>query len=61
MDLGRLDALRIYETSNTYILDPNLIQGFGDLDLLRCIEESSRKLLALAQGPIYDLGIRQIA
>lgn len=43
---------------DTHIVDTNVIQRFGDLDLLRCIEEGSRELLALAQGAIYDLEVR---
>ncbi len=45
----------------THIINTEIIQGLGDLNLLFGVEESIGKLLALSQGTLNDLEIRYIA
>lgn len=44
-----------------HIVDPEIVQSLGDLNLLSSIEEGTGELLALSKGTLNNLEVRHIA
>lgn len=61
---SRVQVKRISSTprhDSTHIVDAEIIQGPGDLNLLGGVKEGVGKLLALTQGALDDLEARDVA